>query len=170
MCVVPGADQRLVSAPHAVGNVLGDLKASLGIEPDALQIPDDDADDVRLRQRRMRVPGEVLVQRHGDDILWVLERKCWFAWTGKRWEASSLEEERRAQALADDIFKAACATKNRNAITAALKVQTRPFQRHALELARSRRTASILDFDQHPLWLDALERVVEDLAKTASRG
>src|SRR5207247_11070887 len=54
----------------------------------------------------------------------------------------------------DDIVKAACATNNRNAITAALKVQTRPFQRHALELARSRRTASILDFDQHPLWLN----------------
>ena len=98
--------------------------------------------------------AEVLVRRHGNDILWVLERNCWYAWTGKRWEASSLEEERRAQALADDIFKAACATKNRNAITAALKVQTRPFQRHALELARSRRTASISDFDQHPLWLN----------------
>jgi len=106
---------------------------------------------VHLTEQRF---AELLVRRDGEDILWVLERDCWYAWTGKRWEASSLEEERRAQRLADDIYKAACATKNRKALTAALKVQTRPFQRHALELARSQRTASILAFDQHPLWLN----------------
>ena len=140
---------------HCQGRTVSDVAAALGL-PDPF--PEVVIEGVEEQERSGPLTeqrfAELLVARDGQDFRYVLERKRWYAWTGKCWGDSSLEEERRAQALATEVYAAACKTLNKKVIGAALKAQTEPFQRHALVLARSTCTTHITDFDQHPLWLN----------------
>src|SRR5262249_10174103 len=61
--IVTRGDQILVGRPHAGRNLLRDLEAALGVQPDPLQVADHDRDHVLARERRAGDAVEVLVER-----------------------------------------------------------------------------------------------------------
>jgi putative DNA primase/helicase len=130
-----------------------------GGDPDAGMWPSDADEELRITFTDS-FNADYFCQCHGNDIIYVTERKSWFWWTGKRWEHDKTDRVRRLalrfvqtelrQKLLDAADEAD--DKNKSAYHSHLKAsQNRTRIDAFLSLASTKRAVSVTQLDQ-PAW------------------